>query len=168
MAQVILTRRLAARGVGMEVGSAGLLPGGAPLPVETEDALAALGFTPPVLPAFVSAQVSPEALAVAELVLGMTREHVREVAVAVPQVWDRSFTLKELVRRGTEAGGRTDGEALAAWLARVGVERTRTELLGSSPDDDVVDPIGGRPADFVRTAKEIDELCGELVALAWP
>jgi protein-tyrosine-phosphatase len=166
MAQASLTALLADRGIPGEVASTGLLPGGAPLPVETADALAAVGLDG-VLGSFTSTQLSSHAVAKADLVLGMTREHVREVIVAIPEAWDHTFTLKELVRRGEELGPRRPEENLDHWLWRLGEERTRTELLGSSPADDIEDPIGGRPAQFERTAREIDGLCRAVVALVW-
>lgn len=166
MAQASLTALLAARRIAAQVGSAGLLPGGATLPVETVDALKAVGLGP--APGFVSARVTVDGVKHADLVLGMTREHVREVIVAVPEAWGHTFTLKELVRRGDEVGPRAWDEDLAGWLQRVGQDRTRAELLGSSLEDDVVDPIGGTPAEFERTAREIDGLCRALVALVWP
>jgi protein-tyrosine phosphatase len=167
MAQASLSDLLSSRGIRAAVASAGLLPGGAPLPVETADALAAIGHERS-LPSFTSVQVTNEDVARADLVLGMTREHVREVIVAVPDAWEHTFTLKELVRRGEEVGPRARDEDLANWLRRAGEDRTRAELLGSSPEDDVVDPIGGRPAEFERSAREIDGLCRALVALVWP
>ena len=38
----------------------------------------------------------------ADLVLTMTREHLRHVAALEPDAWPRAFTLKELVRRSGE------------------------------------------------------------------
>ena len=35
-----------------------------------------------------------------DLVIGMERKHVREAVVLRPEAWPRSFTLRELVRRG--------------------------------------------------------------------
>lgn len=166
MAQALLTALLSGR-TAAEVTSAGLLPGGAPLPSETSDALAALGL-PGVLSGFVSTQVTKADVAYADLVLGMSREHVREVIVGVPEAWERTFTLKELVRRGTQAGPRRLDEGLSTWLGRAANGRTRGDLLGSSTADDIEDPIGGRPLDFERTAREIDGLCRTLVALVWP
>jgi protein-tyrosine phosphatase len=166
MAQASLTALVAARGITAQVDSAGLLPGGATLPVETVDALQAVGLGP--LPDYTSARVTVDGVKQADLVLGMTREHVRELIVAVPDAWQHTFTLKELVRRGETIGPRGSAEVLDEWLRRLSEERTRAELLGSSLDDDVVDPIGGTPAEFERTAREIDGLCRALVALVWP
>ena len=48
-----------------------------------------------------SRTMSRQLLAEADLVVGMAREHVREAVLAVPDLWARAFTLKELVRRIT-------------------------------------------------------------------
>jgi protein-tyrosine-phosphatase len=103
----------------------------------------------------------------ADLVLGLARDHVREVVVRSPDTWEKSFTLKELVRRGGTAGPRPRDEVLPVWLARVSSGRNRTELLGESETDDVIDPAGGLPSGFVRTAAEIQGLCVSLAGLLW-
>ncbi|HLJ08863.1 MAG TPA: hypothetical protein VKX24_10005, partial [Acidimicrobiia bacterium] len=153
MAQAILTALLTGRGISAQVRSAGFIMGGAALPTETGQALAAIGLDG-ALPSFRSVQATPEIMAGADLIVGMAREHVREVVVTVPDAWDHTFTLKELVRRGGEVGPRAPDEDLDTWLARVGEDRTRSELLGSSADDDVEDPMGGRASEFERTARE--------------
>jgi len=168
MAQAILSRQLAVRGVHDEVGSAGLLVGGRPLPPETRDALLALGADPVAVAAFRSRELSWDAVDRADLILGLAREHVREVVVRSPQGWDKTFTPKELVRRGEAVGPRPPTEPLEAWLRRVSDGRQRGDLLGSSDEDDVADPIGGTPADFERTAREIERLCAALQSLLWP
>ena len=38
--------------------------------------------------------------------------------VAVPSSFPKTFTLREIVRRGLHAGARGAGEGLGAWLAR--------------------------------------------------
>lgn len=167
MAQALLTRQLAARGIRADVWSAGLLPGGWPLPPETQVALVRRGIDRPAVEAFRSCEITVGAVERAELVIGMAREHVREVVVRVPAAWERTFTLKELVRRGGATSRRAD-EALSDWLARAAQGRQRSDLLGSSADDDVDDPIGGAPADFERTATEIEALCASLASLLWP
>ncbi len=56
----------------------------------------------------------------ADLVLVMTREHVRDVVVLDRDAWSRTFTLKELVRRaqGVEPPSAADGSPAgsAAWV----------------------------------------------------
>jgi protein-tyrosine-phosphatase len=101
-----------------------------------------------------------------DLLLGMARSHVREaVALAGPAVLGRAFTLKEIVRRGEERGGRAPGEPLEAWLARLAAGRRVNDLLGDSDADDVADPIGGPRRSYERTAVELDDLTARLAGL---
>jgi protein-tyrosine-phosphatase len=102
----------------------------------------------------------------ADLVVGMTRAHAREIIVIEPAAVWRTFTFKELVRRA-EASPRLR-EPFPDWLYRLASERDPDELLGSSPDDDVADPIGQPLAVFRRTLTELDDLSDRLVRVAWP
>jgi protein-tyrosine phosphatase len=101
----------------------------------------------------------------ADLVLGMARQHVREVVLLDPAAWPYSFTLKELVRRGELAGPWARGQSLDEWLAKVAADRTHSEMLGASAADDVADPIGGPRSRFEATAAELSELMAALVSL---
>jgi len=168
MAQAILSSLAATRSLPVEVASAGLLPGGEPMPTETRDALGALGYPTPGFASRRSGQLTVATVQQADLVLGMAREHVREVVVREPGAWPRTFTLKELVRRGEAAGPRTPGEQLEVWLSRVSLDRTRRGLLGASELDDVADPLGGLPSAFRQTAQEIRGLCVSVGDLIWP
>jgi hypothetical protein len=97
----------------------------------------------------------------------MAREHVREAVLLHPDAWPRSFTLKELVRRGEEAGPRSADQPLVEWLDKVQAGRSRSDLLGVSVDDDVADPIGQRRPVYEKTADELDDLTRRLAALLW-
>ena len=168
MAQAILSRLAIDQGIPAEIASVGLLPGGDPVPPETQDALAVLGYNDGAIAAHQSRQLSGGEVASADLVLGLARDHVREVVVRWPETWGRTFTLKELVRRGEGVGPRRVDEELEEWLARVSEGRDRRDLLGSSNVDDVVDPIGGPPSMFEQVAVEIQGLCVSLTDLVWP
>lgn len=164
MAEHLLRRRFETAGVGARVASAGLLDPGLPASAHGVDVARAMGLD---LAPHRSRSMSRDILAGADLILGMAREHVREAVVLEPGVWPRTFTLKELVRRGEAVGPRRPGEALGEWLARAGHGRRVTDLTGSSADDDVADPIGmARPA-YERMAHELDDLAGRLVAVAF-
>lgn len=167
MAQAMLTTVARERGIDARIASAGLISGGHALPSETQDALRALGFNGPGVDRFRSTQVTEGLVSGADLVVGLAREHVREVVVRTPDAWDRSFTLKELVRRGGAIGTRPPHEDLRSWLYRAGYGRIRADLLGESIDDDVIDPAGGVASGFDRTATEIQGLCRSLGALLW-
>jgi protein-tyrosine phosphatase len=120
------------------------------------------------LAAHVPRTVDPAMIQAADLVVGLTREHVRETVVAVPSSFPRTFTLREVIRRGRHMGARGAAEDLGAWLARLHDGRLRTDLMGESPDDDVMDPMGGTPDDYRRMLTEVAALTRTLRNLAWP
>ena len=164
MAQALLTRRLAAAGAAAAVRSAGMAGDGGPPPPEVISALAAYGLD---VRAHRSRSLAEGDLASSDLVLAMAREHLRRAVVTAPGAWPRAFTLKELVRRGEQAGPRPAGETLAGWLGRAQAGRERSALLGDDPRDDIADPTGGPPQGYAATAAELDHLLARLVALAW-
>ncbi len=167
MAEALLRHRLEAHGIPARVSSAGLLPSGSPATAEAVAVMAARGLE---LEDHRSRRIDHELLAEADLILAMTREHVREVAVLDPSVLARTFTLKELVRAGFDVGPRRPGEALGGWLARVGSGRRREALLGvgHDPDYDVEDPVGRPRSEYELTASELEHLLERVVALVWP
>lgn len=164
MAEALLGAKLAALGVAATVRSAGLLEGGMPAVGGSQRALGTRGLA---LDAHVSRTMTAAHLASADLVLAMARSHVREAVLALPAVWSRAFTLKELVRRGEAAGPRRHDQPLADWIAACGVGRQRIELIGDSPSDDVADPMGGPEPGYAATADELDRLLDRLVAVAF-
>jgi protein-tyrosine phosphatase len=162
MAAALLTRRLDEASVPARVGSAGLLPGGRPAWPEAEAVMAERGID---ISAHQSCRLDRSHVAGADLVLGMTREHLREAVVLDPLAYDRAFTLKELARRGgVEPRSR---RSLHAWLATLSASREVDELLGADPADDVDDPIGGPISAFRDTADELDALVGRIVRAGW-
>ncbi len=164
MAQVLLQHRLDASGIEAHVHSAGELRGGVPASPGSVRAMAARGLD---LDQHRSRALSAELLRGADLVVTMARRHVREAVLACPEAWPRTFTLKELVRRGGEVGPRRKDQSLAAWLAEVGADRRPSDLLGDTTTDDVADPIGSPDHAYERTAAELSELIDRLVDLAF-
>ena len=165
MAQALLSARLAARGVAVPVASAGLLGDGRPPPPEVVSVMAARGLD---VTGHRSRAVTADDLAAADLILGLTREHVRHAAVLRPEAWPRAFTIRELLRRGRQAGPRAPGEPLGHWLTRAADGRRRADLLGSHPADDVADPAGGPLREYRATADTLERLARDLVELGWP
>jgi protein-tyrosine-phosphatase len=165
MAQAMLAARLAARGVAVPVASAGLLASGWPPPPEVVSVMAGRGID---VTGHRSRIVTADDLAAAGLILGLTREHVRHAAVLRPEAWPRAFTIRELLRRGQQAGARAPDEPLAHWLTRAADGRRRTDLLGSHKADDVADPAGGPQRGYQATADLLDKLTRDLVELGWP
>lgn len=165
MAEAFLRHRLDSLGVPARVRSAGLLESGNPAAPSGVEILAGRGLD---MSAHRSTTMSADILRQADLAIGMARQHVREAVVIAREVWPRTFTLKELVRRGAAIGPRKEGEGLEAWLARAHMGRTPSSLMGASPDDDIDDPIGRPRAAYEHMVADIDELIDRLVALAWP
>lgn len=162
-----MRHHLSVAGADVHVSSAGLMAGGRPATSHGQAAMAARGLD---LSRHESRQLGRELVAQADLVIGMAREHVREVAVLDAAALARSFTLKELVRAATAVGPRRADEGFDAWLHRVGAGRRRDALLGAGHDDayDVEDPVGRGRDDYDVTAAELEGLIERLVALAWP
>jgi protein-tyrosine phosphatase len=102
----------------------------------------------------------------ADLVIGMAREHVREIILLDTASFSRTFTLRELVRRSV--GPRGPDTSLDAWLELAHRGRRHLDLLGDSRDDDVEDPIGGPPEAYQSMAREISGLIDAVTAALWP
>jgi protein-tyrosine phosphatase len=162
MAEGLLRRLLAQSGVGASVGSAGLLPGGVPA---TPDAVATMAQLRVDIGHHVSRTLDDEMARSTPLVIGMTRHHVREACASYGAPMARTFTLKELVRRGEEVGGRREGESVSSWLDRVGAGRRSSDLMGDDPADDIADPVGRPRSVYEDTADEIEGLLRRLVDL---
>jgi protein-tyrosine-phosphatase len=162
MAAALLARRLDDAGLKATVSSAGLLFDGKPV---TDHGLAVMADRGIDTSGHRSRRLDRQLVEGADLVVGMARSHVREVVALVPEALGRTFTLKDLVRRGEESAGRGPDEPLAAWLARLGPGRRPSDLLGDSEADDVADPIGGPRRGYQRTADELDDLTARLARL---
>ena len=165
MAEALLETRIAERELSATIVSAGVLEGGHERTAEVVAALAKRGIA---LPDRLSRQVVQGDLQSADLVCGMERAHVRHAVLLEPEAWPRTFTLKELVRRGAELGPRPSFESPGAWLARAHEGRERRDLLGDSMIDDVADPYGGPSSAYEAAATEIEDLVDRLVSLLWP
>ena len=164
MAEAFLRHRLEELGVDARVHSAGLLDDGRPAASEGVRVLERMGID---TSRHRSRRMTYAMLEGSDLVLCMAREHLREAVLLSPDAWPRSFTLKEIVRRGEQAGPRAADQPFEEWLAKLHAGRSRSDLLGSSDDDDVADPIGGSRNVYQGTANEIHELVDRLVGLGW-
>lgn len=112
-----------------------------------------------------SVGVTSEAVAEADIILGMTREHVRDVVGISPVAWPKTFTLKEFVRRADKVGPPRRHQRLADWLETVGEGRDPRDLLGTDPDDEVPDPYGQRTKVWERVVDELDDLVSKIPRL---
>ncbi len=162
MAAALLESRLKEAGVAAHVHSAGMVEDGRPATRFAIDVMADRGFD---TSAHRSRRLRPDAVATADVIVGMARDHVREVVAAQPDAWPRTFTLKEIVRLGEERGPRGPGQPLRDWLASLHSGRRLPDLLGNSEADDVADPIGRSRRVYERTAAEIEVLIDRLAGL---
>jgi len=158
MAEALLRRHLTEREIPAEVSSCGLLEGNMPA---AEIALEAMKDFDLDLSDHRSRRVSRYLIDESDLILTMTREHLREIVVNDPSSFGKTFTLKELVRRA-RANPRQDNEALPEYLARIGLDRRPHDLMGDSPEDDVADPML-QGSDACRdTAQELNQLTRDI------
>ena len=165
LAEALLRGRLTSGPHSVDVASAGFLTAGRAVPEEMVAAASPYGAD---LSGHRSRQLSPADVTGADLVVGMARRHVRDVLLLDPGCLPRAFTLKELVRQGEKVGARGAGTTVGEWLAAVHEGRSRLDLLGASPEDDVADPFGGSPADYRAAADELHDLVDRLVRVLWP
>jgi protein-tyrosine phosphatase len=164
MAAALLARRLSAAGIANEVSSAGPRADG--LTPATPEAIAAVGEQGLDISSHRSRALDPRGIANADLVLGMTREHLREVVTREQDPLPRTYTCKENVRRGEWSPRRQ--EPLADWVEALTADRSIEDLLGSSHEDDIEDPIGQPLDEYRKTVSELDDLAERFVRLAWP
>jgi protein-tyrosine phosphatase len=162
MAEAILRRRLDERGVAGQVSSAGFLAPDYPAMDEAIAAMAADGFD---LSGHRSRSVTREALMAADLVIGMTRQHLLELVLETPDNWSHLYQLRELVQRAEAVGRRPAEQPFDVWLDAVGDGRSRAGFLTSPIEDDIADPVGEPPAVYQQTRRTLDDLLTRLAAI---
>jgi protein-tyrosine phosphatase len=97
----------------------------------------------------------------ADLVLTMTREHLRHVVALDPSVWPRTFTLKELARRARTVEPPSAGSGgFTAWRDRVAAGRRAADLMTPDPADDVADPYGAPRREHERMLAVLSDVVG--------
>jgi protein-tyrosine-phosphatase len=165
MAAALFARRAEGHVDRPRVASTGLGDAGHPVPVEVAEVMAARGFD---LSGHRSTTLAAPQVAEAGLVVGMSLRHVQESLLLEPSSWQRTFRLKELVRRGEFIGPRLPGQDLATWIGAAQGDRRLDSLAHHSPVEDVADPYGGPLAGYEATAVELDGLTARLAALLWP
>ena len=127
IAAALLRKQLYARGVSVDVRSAGF----AADPGEAVDArsrrLRDWGID---LSDHTTRELSLSELPHEDLVLTMEHHQVAEVIAFQPDSWPRSFTLKEVVRRAEGVPPRATDEPFRTWVQRVHAGRTHLALGG--------------------------------------
>jgi protein-tyrosine phosphatase len=165
LAESILRHRLAARGArGVEIGSAGSRVAGQPA---TAQACAAAGAIGVDLSHHRSRVLDASLIEQADLVIGASRRHVREVVTIVPGAFTKTFTLRELVRRASAMEPRDGDLPFDTWVHRVGAGRQTADLLADLDADDLADPTGRSSATHRRFVVELDELIEQLCGVGF-
>jgi protein-tyrosine phosphatase len=162
MAAALLRARVDQADRPITVGSAGFVAEGLPVPAEVRDCMRALGFD---LSDHRTRLVTPALVAGAELVIGMTRQHLLDLALLFPAGWDRCFTFAEVLRRGEATSPRLPSESVRRWAQRISADRTRASLVSLPISEDVPDPMGGHPRDYERTRDDLVAMTTHLGAL---
>jgi protein-tyrosine phosphatase len=165
MAEAIARSLLDRRGAAVAVVSAGLLHAGWPPTSEVEWAMRRRGLD---VAGHRSRELEGALDPAPDLILGMTREHARAVIELRPELFGRTFTLKDFVRRAGEEGPRRRDEDLAQFIDRLQLGRRPWDLGGNQPADDIADPIGRPRRFYERCAAEIELLVASLIDAAWP
>ena len=162
VAEVALARDLAARGVDAVVTSAGTM-GGLANDADTIGAAAEVGLD---LREHCSRRLTAELISSdgADLIIAMTRAHLREVVGLDPGAWPRTFTLKELARRAAAAGPVGSFEE---WRRAIAGDRKAADMMQASEADDVSDPHGSPYRLHQRMVAEVMALTA-VVAANWP
>ena len=161
MTEALLRAKLDALAVDARVHSAGTLPW---IGAASNGARAAMREYGLDLDAHRSRALSAELLDDADLVLGMTRQHVWSVANYAPAAVERAFLVGEVIRLGTTAGPRAVDEPLREWATRVAMLRADPRVPGQ-PQDEVADPAGESLEVYRATAARLDAELDRLVSL---
>jgi len=164
MAMALLAHHLESRGMDARVHSAGTLGWGGPATGHAVETLAARGID---LSEHESRRMSSTDVGDADLVLGMTRDHVVGTLNHDPEARDRTFVIGELARLGRAHGARRHGQSVREWCAEVAAIRTAGRPAGRSVDE-IADPVGEGLDVYAATADRLDALCAEIAALLLP
>lgn len=164
LAEALARRRFAGRP--FSFASAGLLEGGRAMPPNGVLVAAEQGFD---MSGHVSRRVDMRRLGEWDLVLTMSRSHLRELVAADPALWPRAFTVPQFVR-WLDANPPGRHMALRAWVASVAEARSRAEMIGARPEDEIADPVDGPPEQWrelgATLADAIDRIANRLLPIA--
>lgn len=164
MAMALLAHHLAERGMESRVHSAGTIGWGGPATGHAIETLAARGID---LSAHESRRMARADVLDADLVLGMTRDHVHGSLNHDPDARDRTFVIGELVRLGRAHGPRRHGQSVREWCAELSASRP-TNRPSARGSDEIPDPVGEGLDVYAATADRLDALCAEIAALLLP
>lgn len=158
MGAALLRRSLSVAGLDIGVSSAGVRAGDHSLSVDAlaVEAMAQRGLD---ISGHQPTPVSPAAVAGADLVVAMTRHDLREVVVASPEAFGKTFTWKQVIRKSAET---SCDPGWQSWMNALNQGRSARDLLTPEPADDIPDPYGRPLADHVACADELATLADQL------
>jgi protein-tyrosine phosphatase len=160
MAAALLEQHLRDLGSRVTVASGGLKFTGERMPPRGVSMMARYGTD---LSGHIGIPVTERSVSEADIILGMTREHVREIVAISPDAWAKTFTLKEFVRRAERAGARHRHQRVSDWLVNVGAGREPQHVLGSDSGDDIIDPFGRRRSVWKHVIADMDDLVSRII-----
>ncbi len=154
MAEGFLRHEAQRRGIGISVRSTGTHAwSGRAATIDGRRVMSELGVP---IDDFRTAELDHRLVEWADLIIGMSREHVRETVRGFPRSEDRTFTLKGFLQLLPSLPPYEDTRS---WLSEAARLRDQTK----GPDDqDIEDPIGERAAAYRRVATEIRDLVERL------
>ena len=152
MAEALLRHHLTAGGNDARVRSAGTMAWGGHATSHAIEVMRDHGID---ITGHESTQLTTTVVEEADLVLGMTRQHVWGAVAASAGATDRTFLVGELARLGGEAGPRRRDEPLRDWVQRVAARRPPAPVVGRA-EDEVPDPVGEPLEVYRQTAARLD------------
>jgi protein-tyrosine phosphatase len=161
IAESVLRQRIP-RSSDITVTSAGLLPGGRPVPPEGIALVSRYGID---LTSHLSRRIAPGQLDGADLVLAMTRSHVRELVATEPAIWPYCFVLKDFVHRLEGRPSIDFRYSPGAALDALNFDRERADLLGRNPSEDMRDPMGASMKVWKNVVSELVDYSARLAEL---
>ena len=123
---------------------------GQPMGRRTKEALASVGFA---AEGHRSHQLADGDLERADLIVAMAGEHVSYIRRIHPEAAGRTATIKRLCRDLPADGGPLSERVRSLGLAQLALE----------PWEDVEDPAGGEDEGYLACAKELADLCADLL-----
>jgi protein-tyrosine-phosphatase len=163
MGEALLRVRLEARGVDARVHSAGTMAWGGSA---TDEAVRAMREHGLAIDDHRSRALTNELVDRADLVLGMTRDHVWRAARGTDDAGDRVFLVGELARLGPRAGAREADEPVREWAARVAALRPGGPV--GRAGDEIDDPVGEPLEVYRATAVRLDRDLSTIASLLAP
>ncbi len=161
MAEALLLAHLESLGAHASVHSAGTMAWDTPPLDETVTIMREMGLD---VSQHRPRQLTADLIEQADLVLGMTRDHLGRAINLAPAAAERAFLVAEFVRLGARTGPRRDGEPVRDWVRRVAAARSHRPVHGRAGDE-VGDPLGEPIEVYRATAARLDAELGQVARL---